>query len=137
MVIIAIVIIIAFLIVFGKRGKQTPEQKENTATFEREFNNPDLEKKFHAAIANKYDEQTLKKMINGQMSIGMTEEQFNESLEYLFYAGNSNEKNPYQFRQEEELKTKIKVIRRKRKRMFKGDQEFTFNNGVLVKIKTS
>jgi len=66
----------------------------------------------------------------------MTETQFDELLELQFYKGQNYSKNAFPNRQETILKTKTKVLRKKNRHKFRGDQEFQFDDGVLVKIKT-
>ena len=133
-VIVAIAVIILPLLL---KPKDSKEQKENARISQEERTNPRYRIEFEDMIRNKYTEEIANKILTNQIEIGMTETMFNELIEYQYYLGKFSFKNEFQYRKHEVMKTKTKTTRRRNRRKFSGEQEFIFNDGVLVKITTT
>lgn len=129
-----IAVFVILVVIAISKPTDTPEQKENSKRRIEEQTNPGYKLAFEKTIKSKYDADIANKILNNKVELGITEEQFDEILEYQYYLGNFQLKNEFPFRQHEIMKTKTKTIRRRRKTKYSGEQEFIFNNGELVKI---
>lgn len=118
----------------GKQPELTEIQKQNIQVREAEQGNIELAKRLESKIKESYSLDEADTMIACKAFIGMSEVQFDQVLELQWYLGKGDYKNPYPHREHVLMKTKSKVIRRKRRTRASGEQEFVFENDSLVKI---
>ena len=90
----------------------------------------DLLEKFQ----EKYSDTQIQQIKSGEFTLGISEELFNDIIEYQYAVGKYNVKNKYSHRRETILKTKTKVIRKPARGDYYQNMQFQFDDGLLVKI---
>jgi hypothetical protein len=90
----------------------------------------DLLEKFQ----EQYTDVQIEQIKSGEFTLGITEGQFNDTLEYQYAVGKYDVKNKYSHRRETILKTKTKVIRKPARGDYYQNMQFQFDDGLLVKI---
>ena len=90
----------------------------------------DLLEKFQ----EQYTDAQIEQIKSGEFTLGITEGQFNDTLEYQYAIGKYDVKNKYSHRRETILKTKTKVIRKPARGDYYQNMQFQFDDGLLVKI---
>ena len=90
----------------------------------------DLLEKFQ----EKYSDTQIQQIKSGEFTLGITEELFNDIIEYQYAVGKYDDRNKYSHRRETILKTKTKVIRKPARGDYYQNMQFQFDDGLLVKI---
>jgi len=101
---------------------------------ERKKQLPNLAFNLLEKFQEKYSEGQIQQIKSGEFLLGITEEMFNDIIDYQYAIGNYDDRNKYSQRRETMLKTKAKVIRKPARGDFDQNMQFQFDDGLLVKI---